>query len=74
MLMTEQIVRRQQNQMESDYECIACYYHHFSVTTICLQGELGEIRLGVSPDKPNVPVFIIINGGSPTKQKILQQY
>ena len=35
---------------------------------LCLQGKLGERRLGVSPDKPNVPVFILIHGGSPTKQ------
>ena len=33
-----------------------------------LQGKLGETRLGVSPDKPNVPFFIVLNRDSPTKK------
>ena len=33
-----------------------------------LQGKSGERKLGVSPDKTLVPVFMLLNGGSPTKQ------
>lgn len=43
-----------------------------SMTSYCvyvyIQGTIGDIKLGVSPDKINVPVALLVEGGLPTKQ------
>ena len=45
-----------------------------SMTSYCvyvyIQGTIGDIKLGVSPDKINVPVALLVEGGLPTKQML----